>query len=40
MVETTVPMPAFLSYFWKKATVSTKKGMVGAMMLVQESPMR
>ena len=40
MVEMTLPMPAFLSYFWKKATVSTKKGIRGAMMLVLESPMR
>ena len=40
MVEMTVPMLASFLYFWKKATVSTKKGMVGAMMLVQESPMR
>ncbi len=40
MVEITLPIPAFLSYFWKNATVRTKNGMSGAMMLVLESPMR
>ena len=40
MVEITLPIPAFLSYFWKNATVSTKNGINGAMMFVAESPIR
>lgn len=38
MVEITLPIPAFLSYFWKNATVKTKKGIRGAIIFVLESP--
>jgi len=40
MVAMTVPMPAFLSYFWMKAMISAKKLIMGEIRFVTLSPMR
>lgn len=40
MVAIMVPMPEFLSYFWKKAMIKAKKLIMGEMILVTLSPIR
>lgn len=40
MVAMMVPIPAFGSYFWKKAMIKAKKLIIGEITLVTLSPIR